>query len=63
MKTKLLVAAQAVAICAVIAVLAWSKARGLTLVLPYFPHVRKRDGVTESLSAQKRRRLGTLLLR
>jgi len=26
-------------------VLAWSKARGLTLVLPYFPHVRKRDAV------------------
>jgi len=44
MRMKLLRAVHAVAICATIGVLAWSKARGLTLVLPYFPH-RKRDAV------------------
>ena len=28
------------AICCVIAVLAWTKARGITFVIPYFPHRR-----------------------
>ena len=37
---KLRVVAKAVAICAVIAVLAWSKSRAITVVIPYFPHRR-----------------------
>ena len=37
---KLRVAAQAVAICGVIAVLAWSKSHAVTVALPYFPHRR-----------------------
>jgi hypothetical protein len=39
-RSKVLVVAQAVAICGVIAVLAWSKSRGITVVIPYFPHRR-----------------------
>jgi hypothetical protein len=37
---KLRVAAQAVAICGVIAFMAWTKSRGITFVIPYFPHRR-----------------------
>jgi hypothetical protein len=37
---KLRVAAQAVAICGVIAFMAWTKARHITAVIPYFPHRR-----------------------
>jgi hypothetical protein len=37
---KVLVVAQALAICGVIAVLAWTKARGITAVVPYVPHGR-----------------------
>jgi hypothetical protein len=37
---KLRVVAQAVAICGVIAVMAWSKSHGITAVIPYFPHRR-----------------------
>jgi hypothetical protein len=37
---KLRVVAKAVAICAVIAVLAWSKSRAITVVIPYVPHRR-----------------------
>ena len=29
-----------VAICGVIAVLAWTKSQGITAVIPYFPHRR-----------------------
>lgn len=38
---KLLRFLHARAICAVIGILAWSKARGLTVVLPNFPHRRE----------------------
>jgi hypothetical protein len=50
MKAKLLVAALAVAICAVIAVLAWSKSHAITAVIPYFPH-RRETSLTTKASA------------
>jgi hypothetical protein len=37
---KLRVAAQALAICGVIAVMAWTKSQRITAVIPYFPHRR-----------------------
>ncbi|PYU68787.1 MAG: hypothetical protein DMG49_15180 [Acidobacteria bacterium] len=37
----ILVAAQVIAICAVVAVMAWTKAHGFTGVIPYFPHRRR----------------------
>ena len=37
---RLRIAAQAVAICGVIAFMAWTKSRGITVVIPYFPHRR-----------------------
>jgi hypothetical protein len=40
MRSKLVLAAQAVAICGVIAFMAWTKSRGITGVIPYFPHRR-----------------------
>ena len=38
---KLLRAVHAVAICGVIAVLAWTKSNGITVLIPYFPHRRE----------------------
>ncbi len=46
MRSKLLLAAQALAICAVIGVLAWSKSHGVTAVIPYFPHRRNETSLT-----------------
>jgi hypothetical protein len=39
---KLRVAAQAVAICAVIAFMSWTKSRGITVLIPHFSHRRQR---------------------
>jgi len=52
MRAKLITVARAVAICVVIAVLAWSKSHGTTIVLPYFPHQRKRISDYRCLEAQ-----------
>jgi hypothetical protein len=41
MNAKLVVAIQTVAICGVIAVMAWTKAHGFTGVIPYLPHRRR----------------------
>jgi hypothetical protein len=46
MQSKLLLAAQALAICGVIAFMAWTKSRGITGVIPYFPHRRNETSLT-----------------
>ena len=50
MRPKLLLLVHAFAIIAVIAVLAWSKARGITVALPYFPRTRRSLPIKRSLS-------------
>jgi len=49
MKTKLMRAAHAIAIIGVIAVLAWSKSQGMTLVVPYVPG-RRNEVTPEELA-------------
>lgn len=50
---RLLQTVHVLAICGAIAVMAWTKSRGMTVVIPYVPHARRRSMAAVALVSDR----------